>query len=142
MNLGEASKSKKRLSHIECTNFPETDDLVSISFFFHDGSNFTFCIDEDTDEIIYTDANTSRKDMKLVCPEITKFYGMTLIWSWEMINQQGYFDAAQMEFSNDTLTLSRVLQLKVVASTIYMYTVEEMQSTSSGPFICRRESSS
>jgi hypothetical protein len=132
MRLTEASKNRKQVKCIKCTKFYDLNGFASISFLFKDGSSLSFGVDQDTDEIMYQKIDASQCDLSLVLPEIKKIYGLFLAWSWEMTNQQGYFDAIQMEFLDPSLAQCVVLQLKVEASMIGVYAVEKMLAAAAG----------
>ena len=124
MQLSEASKKGVRLTKIECSQVKGLAGFSSLCFLFEDGSNVTIGVDPDTDEIIYRKMEDRGSDIRQVIPGFETAYGLSLVWSWEMRNQQGYFDAIQLELANDTMSRSVVLQFKVAASMIRGYTVE------------------
>ena len=41
-----------------------------------------------------------------------------LLWSWRMINQQGYFDGVQLQFGSNVTDLGVQVQLIVVSSEV------------------------
>jgi hypothetical protein len=52
MRLAEASKNRKQIKCIKCAQFPGLDGFISLSFLFEDESDLSFCVDENTDELI------------------------------------------------------------------------------------------
>jgi hypothetical protein len=53
MRLAEISQKAKRLKCIECTRLPELTGFTSITLFFENEDSLSFCVDEDTDELLY-----------------------------------------------------------------------------------------
>ncbi|WP_422320676.1 DUF6334 family protein [Prosthecobacter sp.] len=47
-------------------------------------------------------------------------HGLCLFWAWAMTNQQGYFDALQLEFRDGSLRREAIVQFKAVASGIWV----------------------
>jgi hypothetical protein len=132
MQLAEASKSGKRLKCIECAEVAGVEGFTSLSLLFEDGNSLSFRVNEDTDELLYGKAGEGRRDLRLALPGVERAYGLSLTWSWEMKNHQGYFDAVQLELTDDTMSRNVVLQLKVAASVINVYSVEKL-------YVCGRE---
>ena len=48
----------------------------------------------------------------------TEAIGLPLLWSWVMLNQQGYNDGVQLEFSQDGGSVSVIVQMIGVASEV------------------------
>lgn len=112
----------------ECKN-SEIYSFEEVIFEFENELKISVTVDSDNDEIILRerkDINENMVDVSCVYPIFSNFYGCVLLWSWEMRNHQGYFDALQLEFWDKNLKKDNILQLKVYASLIYIFTVNQL----------------
>lgn len=91
-----------------------------VSFTFDKVNFLTVDVDWDTDEVIITFEKTLNSEEGLVSI-LPDFYGITFIRSWLMVNHQGYQDAIQLEFWDNTNKESKFLRIQSVASHLYIY---------------------
>ncbi|MDR2862341.1 MAG: hypothetical protein LBV54_00475 [Puniceicoccales bacterium] len=109
---------------IESTSF----EKIFVSF--EDKMSLLLTANCDTDEFIINGEHFTPDgmiDLLSLYPALSDIKESVLLWTWEMNNHQGYFDAIQFEFWNKTLKKELILQLKITASSIYMYNVVELK---------------
>lgn len=88
--------------------------------------NLFICVDPDTDEIRTLRESFSGFDKLREIPVpmyLRNAIGGSLIWMWELRNQQGYYDAVQFEFSIEEGKSVR-FQFLAIASKISVFQVD------------------
>ncbi len=126
MNLMSLTQNAARLSAVTGRRLEAANGLELIVLNFVDEKPVALGVDTETDQLVWCDVPHERlPDIKETIPGIGEAYGLTLTWSWEMKNQQGYFDAVQIEVTDESLTKSVLLQFKVAASAIRVFRVVE-----------------
>ncbi|MDR2981914.1 MAG: hypothetical protein LBV12_06665 [Puniceicoccales bacterium] len=131
MTLKEIYQKGSSLEKILC--IPYTDIIgnvfASVAFQFKDTPHLCLGVDGDTDELFWSNDDDEKKSIfkELDCfiPSVKNCYGMHLAWSWEMENQQGYFDALQLEFMDLASMKGEIIQFKAMGSGIHVYRIVE-----------------
>jgi hypothetical protein len=135
MTIGDIARSRARLEQIVLLSekFSCSDSFVTKVIFHFEGNQvFELAVDNDNDELIWNH-NTLGVFETIGIPEsIEQARGLWLTWSWEMRNQQGYFDALQLELTDKTLSREVVLQFKVSASRIEIFELIRAEGLSKG----------
>jgi len=120
MSLTALSRSKKALLKVSCYTAENFPYVTAIAFHFQEEAAVILAVDEDTDTLIWL-SSLPQKSIPMQVPVLEKAVGLCVAWSWEMTNNQGYFDAFQIEFIGSDFQNSFIVQLKVAASRIELF---------------------
>ena len=127
------------VEYVVCSDEPKTIEAITLCF-----KNRVFTVkaitDDDTMEVVSGKIETNA-EQNLISASQDKPWstaiGKSIMWSWALINQQGYPDAIQFEFSKnlsdtsitnqkDISDRSIIIQLLTAASSIYIYELSEI----------------
>jgi hypothetical protein len=134
MTIKELTRNCFRLARIMChfrNEINESDGISEIALCFEGGEVLTMKADGENDELVWDHVSGSSvavSDLALIYPSIGEAYGLSLIWSWEMTNHQGYFDAVQLELTDSTLARTAIFQFKVTASSIEVFEIKNSKN--------------
>lgn len=124
MNLAQLTQEAVRLDAITYRPSFGGGGFDLLVFHFAEQAKLALTVDSDADQLVWCDAPQERlRDLTSLMPSVGDAYGLALVWSWEMKNQQGYFDAVQIEVTDSNLATSVSLQFKVAASEIRVFRV-------------------
>jgi hypothetical protein len=103
----------------------EGDRLGIVALYFEGNKSLALKVDVNTDELVWCKVPKKKMiDLHLVYPQVSKAYGLHLLWSWQMTNHQGYLDAIQLEFTKPDLSREFIVQFKAAASAMRLFYVQ------------------
>lgn len=101
--------------------------LVALKFRFDNESVVLVAQEDDSFEVLGDDWRCTEKNILLrdLSEEDPWKFAISkpLLWSWRMINQQGYFDGIQLQFGVDVTDSLVKVQLIVIASEIKVFKI-------------------
>ena len=103
--------------------------LEAVSFTFEDTGTVYLRVNPDEDSFLWEcDAPQGRKkiELEILFPKVSTAYGLHVIWSWQMKNQQGYFDALQISLNGALSNNEIILQFLAIGSAIKLFEVTKM----------------
>jgi hypothetical protein len=109
------------------STLPESIEAIIFNF---ENQAFTIkvVIDDDSIEVVSGRAS-SEPSHNIISVSKNKPWslaiGKRIIWSWALINHQGYHDAIQFEFAKDLSDSSVIIQLIAAALSIRIYELNE-----------------
>jgi hypothetical protein len=132
--LIQISEDGDHLSRIELVSDKDFNNQTKAIIFFFEKQNLTIMAsEEDTIEIECKmrdwDDSSVLNDVSCTHPWLRSI-GKKLRWAWCLVNQQGYFDALQLEFANNVSEEPIIVQLVAVASCLRAYTLKEISANS------------
>jgi len=131
MTIKQLTQNGAVLKNVVCSRYDgsELNAVSVLTFLFKGGETLTLSVNPNTDEIaLEMPEGAALKPIEPAdaVPALASAYGLLLTWSWEMKNHQGYFDAVQLELTNQALTHTKVFQFKAAASNIEIYEVNQL----------------
>ena len=132
MNISDLARSGATLVKLTGFLHAETQsEFVAILFSFENKPALLLVVDPDTDSMSWQNTEPTGLEkiaIENIYPKVQIAYGLQLAWVWEMNNQQGYFDAFQMELVDASLKNEQTFQFKASASRIELFEVLKSSS--------------
>jgi len=130
MNIGGLARGRSKLTRLVGFLYQEERPaLAAISFAFEGNEELFLFVDPNTDSLSWrknAPIGFKAVALEIIIPRVRTTYGLYLAWAWEMVNQQGYFDAVQLEMNDASLANEMVFQFKASASKIIFFELLRM----------------
>ena len=132
MNVSDLARAHATLSGLRCFRYDDKPfGLKAVLFSFEGHGEKILSVNPDDDSLLWQDARPdgcTEVALESLFPRALAAFGLELIWLWEMSNQQGYFDALQIQLADESLQRGLTLQFKASASAVQVFEVLRLES--------------
>ncbi|HSI82399.1 MAG TPA: DUF6334 family protein [Candidatus Methylacidiphilales bacterium] len=127
-DINDFAREALLLERMVYVRHEDLDGIAAVEMQFEGGRRIVLRIVPKTDELAPEPgfaASVKTEDLASAFPFVGRAYRSCLRWAWKMKNHQGYDDAVQVEFTDDNLVTTAIIQFKAVGSFIYICEVQD-----------------